>query len=154
MEAHRLLLQHILPLKIFAVIKAYPSHFISHLVYTRRFRNQHIGGEKGLMTVADFLENVDLKALGLGESEKKVMRFVMSSSFLFSYCTSSVTRAYVSPTSTTDLTPIPVHRAALDSQASPVSPEGAFDGASRNKSMPLLVLIIKLFLVLLPLDGG
>ena len=28
------------------------------------------------MAVADFLENVDLKALGLGESEKKVMRYM------------------------------------------------------------------------------
>jgi hypothetical protein len=39
-------------------------------------------------------------------------------------CLPCITRAYVSPTSTADLTPIPVHRAALDSQASPVSPEG------------------------------
>lgn len=74
----------ILPLMIFAVVKANPSHFVSHLLYTQRFRNQRIGGEESyclvnLMAVADFLENVDLKALGLGESEKKVMRFVMSS---------------------------------------------------------------------------
>ncbi|KAH9066529.1 hypothetical protein EDB87DRAFT_1678405 [Lactarius vividus] len=94
----------ILPLMIFAVVKANPSHFVSHLLYTQRFRNQRIGGEESyclvnLMAVADFLENVDLKALGLGESEKKVM-------------------------STADLTPIPVHRAALESQAPPVSPEG------------------------------
>ena len=72
----------ILPLMIFAVVKANPSHFVSHLLYTQRFRNQRIGGEESyclvnLMAVADFLENVDLKALGLGESEKKVMRFVM-----------------------------------------------------------------------------
>jgi len=74
----------ILPLMIFAVVKANPSHFVSHLLYTQRFRNQRIGGEESyclvnLMAVADFLENVDLKALGLGESEKKVMRFVMPS---------------------------------------------------------------------------
>ncbi|KAF8269687.1 hypothetical protein EI94DRAFT_1771165 [Lactarius quietus] len=91
----------ILPLMIFSVVKANPSHFVSHLLYAQRFRNQRVGGEESyclvnLMAVADFLENVDLKALGLGESEKKVM-------------------------STADLTPIPVHRAALDS---PVSPEG------------------------------
>jgi len=72
----------ILPMMIFAVVKANPSHFVSHLLYTQRFRNQRIGGEEGyclvnLMAVADFLENVDLKALGLGESEKKVMRFVL-----------------------------------------------------------------------------
>jgi Vacuolar sorting protein 9 (VPS9) domain len=74
----------ILPLMIFAVVKANPSHFVSHLLYTQRFRNQCIGGEESyclvnLMAVADFLENVDLKALGLGESEKKVMRFVLTS---------------------------------------------------------------------------
>src|SRR6266478_4959639 len=74
----------ILPLMIFAVVKANPSHFVSHLLYTQRFRNQRIGGEESyclvnLMAVADFLENVDLKALGLGESEKKVMRFVVTS---------------------------------------------------------------------------
>jgi len=71
----------ILPLMIFSVVKANPSHFVSHLLYTQRFRNQRVGGEESyclvnLMAVADFLENVDLKALGLGESEKKVMRFV------------------------------------------------------------------------------
>ena len=74
----------ILPLMIFAVVKANPSHFVSHLLYTQRFRNQCVGGEESyclvnLMAVADFLENVDLKALGLGESEKKVMRFVRTS---------------------------------------------------------------------------
>lgn len=72
----------ILPLMIFAVVKANPSHFVSHLLYTQRFRNQRVGGEESyclvnLMAVADFLENVDLKALGLGESEKKVMRFAL-----------------------------------------------------------------------------
>jgi hypothetical protein len=77
----------ILPLMIFAVVKANPSHFVSHLLYTQRFRNQRIGGEESyclvnLMAVADFLENVDLKALGLGESEKKVMRLVLNSRWL------------------------------------------------------------------------
>ena len=70
----------ILPLMIFSVVKANPSHFVSHLLFAQRFRNQRVGGEESyclvnLMAVADFLENVDLKALGLGESEKKVMRF-------------------------------------------------------------------------------
>jgi hypothetical protein len=77
----------ILPLMIFAVVKANPSHFVSHLLYTQRFRNQRIGGEESyclvnLMAVADFLENVDLKALGLGEDEKKVMRLVLNSQWL------------------------------------------------------------------------
>jgi hypothetical protein len=72
---------------IFAVVKANPSHFVSHLLYTQRFRNQGVGGEESyclvnLMAVADFLENVDLKALGLGESEKKVMRLVLNSQWL------------------------------------------------------------------------
>ncbi|KAI0045809.1 hypothetical protein FA95DRAFT_1607404 [Auriscalpium vulgare] len=93
----------IVPLMIFAVVKANPQHLVSHLLYTQRFRNQRFGGEESyclvnLMAVADFLENVDLKALGLGESEKKVM-------------------------STADLTPIPVTRAALGGQPSD-SPEG------------------------------
>ncbi|KAA1468993.1 hypothetical protein DENSPDRAFT_795350 [Dentipellis sp. KUC8613] len=93
----------ILPLMIYAVVKANPQHLISHLLYTQRFRYERFGGEESyclvnLMAVADFLENVDLKALGLGDSEKKVM-------------------------STADLTPIPVTRAALGSQ-SPTSPEG------------------------------
>lgn len=110
----------ILPLMIFAVVKANPPHFVSHLLFTQRFRNQRIGGEESyclvnLMAVADFLENVDLKALGLGESEKKVMRFVLLFQLL--------PWPHAS-TSTADLTPIPVHRAALESQTPPVSPEG------------------------------
>jgi Vacuolar sorting protein 9 (VPS9) domain len=111
----------ILPLMIFAVVKANPSHFVSHLLYTQRFRNQRVGGEESyclvnLMAVADFLENVDLTALGLGESEKKVMRFAL-------HCPKwpHVAHAFIS---TADLTPIPVHRAALESQSPPVSPEG------------------------------
>ncbi|KAH9967439.1 hypothetical protein BC827DRAFT_1174176 [Russula dissimulans] len=92
----------ILPLMIFAVVKANPSHFVSHLLYAQRFRNQRIGGEEGyclvnLMAVADFLENVDLKVSGWERARRN----------------------------TADLTPIPVHRVALESsQAPPVSPEG------------------------------
>ncbi|ETW79165.1 hypothetical protein HETIRDRAFT_420333 [Heterobasidion irregulare TC 32-1] len=93
----------ILPLMIYAVVKSNPQHLVSHLLFTQRFRNQRFGGEESycivnIMAVADFLENVDLKALGLGESEKKVM-------------------------STADLTPIPVTRVALGAQ-SPTSPQG------------------------------
>ncbi|KAI0313200.1 hypothetical protein OF83DRAFT_1065909 [Amylostereum chailletii] len=74
-------------------------HLVSHLLYTQRFRNRRVGGEESyclvnLMAVADFLENVDLKALGLGESEKEVP-------------------------STADLTPIPVTHTALSE-----TPEG------------------------------
>lgn len=70
----------ILPLMIFAVVKANPPHLVSHLLFTQRFRREHAaGGEEGyclinLMAVAEFLENVDLAALGLGESEKMVIR--------------------------------------------------------------------------------
>ncbi|EKM50210.1 uncharacterized protein PHACADRAFT_213959 [Phanerochaete carnosa HHB-10118-sp] len=68
----------ILPLIIFAAVKANPPHLVSHLLFTQRFRNQAIGGEESyclinLMAVAEFLENVDLAALGLGESEKTVI---------------------------------------------------------------------------------
>ncbi|RDX50836.1 hypothetical protein OH76DRAFT_1481912 [Lentinus brumalis] len=69
----------ILPLMIFAVVKANPPHLVSHLLFTQRFRREHAaGGEEGyclinLMAVAEFLENVDLAALGLGESEKMVI---------------------------------------------------------------------------------
>lgn len=68
---------------IFAAVKANPPHLVSHLLFTQRFRNQTIGGEESyclinLMAVAEFLENVDLAALGLGESEKTVIRCTIS----------------------------------------------------------------------------
>ncbi|KAI1796735.1 hypothetical protein LXA43DRAFT_572364 [Ganoderma leucocontextum] len=85
----------ILPLMIFAVVKANPPHLVSHLLFTQRFRRERAaGGEEGyclinLMAVAEFLENVDLAALGLGESEKMVI-------------------------STAELTPIPISRPGSD----------------------------------------
>jgi hypothetical protein len=71
----------LLPLLIFSVVKANPPHLVSHLLYTQRFRNQSVGGEESyclinLMAVAEFLENVDLAALGLADSQNKVLRFV------------------------------------------------------------------------------
>ncbi|KDQ50153.1 hypothetical protein JAAARDRAFT_42332 [Jaapia argillacea MUCL 33604] len=86
----------LLPLIIYAVVKANPPRLVSHLLYTQRFRNQSVGGEEGyclinLMAVAEFLENVDLGALGLGEDEKKVL-------------------------STADLSPIPLSRTALGTE--------------------------------------
>ncbi|KAH8103910.1 hypothetical protein BXZ70DRAFT_923313 [Cristinia sonorae] len=82
----------ILPLMIFAVVKTNPPRLVSHLLYTQRFRYQAVGGEESyclinLLAVAEFLENVDLAALGLGEKENTVL-------------------------STAELTPIPVTRAA------------------------------------------
>lgn len=75
----------ILPLMIYAAVKANPPHLVSHLLFTQRFRNQSVGGEESyclinLMAVAEFLENVDLAALGLGESESSVIRCVPCSS--------------------------------------------------------------------------
>lgn len=69
----------LLPLIIFSVVKANPPHLVSNLLYTQRYRNQSVGGEESyclinLMAVAEFLENVDLAALGLGDSDK-VMRY-------------------------------------------------------------------------------
>ena len=69
----------LLPLIIFSVVKANPPQLVSHLLFTQRFRNQTFGGEESyclinLMAVVEFLENVDLGALGLKESEKKVQR--------------------------------------------------------------------------------
>lgn len=71
----------LLPLIIFSVVKANPPQLVSQLLYTQRFRNHSVGGEESyclinLMAVVEFLENVDLGALGLKESEKKVMRYV------------------------------------------------------------------------------
>jgi hypothetical protein len=68
----------LLPMIIFSVVKTNPLHLVSNLLYTQRFRNQSVAGEESyclinLMAVAEFLENVDLAALGLGDSDK-VMR--------------------------------------------------------------------------------
>ncbi|KAL5531486.1 hypothetical protein ACEPAG_4363 [Sanghuangporus baumii] len=88
----------LLPLIIFSVVKANPPQLVSHLLFTQRFRNQSIGGEESyclinLMAVVEFLENVDLAALGLKESESDIR-------------------------STADLTPIPVGIAADKTPAS------------------------------------
>jgi hypothetical protein len=60
----------ILPLMIYSVVKSNPPHLLSHLLYTQRFRNESFGGEESyclinLLAAAEFLENVDLAALGL-----------------------------------------------------------------------------------------
>ncbi|EJD07368.1 uncharacterized protein FOMMEDRAFT_143805 [Fomitiporia mediterranea MF3/22] len=91
----------LLPLIIFSVVKANPPKLVSHLLFTQRYRNQSIGGEESyclinLMAVVEFLENVDLGALGLKESEKNIV-------------------------SAADLTPIPL---SLASDKSPVSTPG------------------------------
>ncbi|KAG6918160.1 hypothetical protein DXG01_016145 [Tephrocybe rancida] len=65
----------LLPLLIFSVVSHNPPHLVSSLLYTQRFRNTSIGGEESfclvnLLAVAEFLENVDLAALGLADTEK------------------------------------------------------------------------------------
>ena len=70
----------LLPLIIFSVVKANPSQLVSHLLYTQRYRNKAFGGEESyclinLMAVVEFLENVDLAALGLKDSESKILRY-------------------------------------------------------------------------------
>jgi hypothetical protein len=75
----------LLPMIIFSVVKTNPLRLVSNLLYTQRFRNHAVGGEESyclinLMAVAEFLENVDLAALGLGDSDK-VMRSALAMQF-------------------------------------------------------------------------
>jgi hypothetical protein len=65
----------LLPLIIYSVVKCNPSHLVSHLLFVQRFRNRTVGGEESyslvnLMAVVEFLEHVDLEALGLGDTER------------------------------------------------------------------------------------
>ncbi|KAF8799213.1 hypothetical protein BYT27DRAFT_7149988 [Phlegmacium glaucopus] len=97
----------LLPLIIFSVVKCNPPRLVSNLLFTQRFRNQSVGGEESyclinLMAVAEFLENVDMAALGLGDSEKV--------------------------TSTADLTPIPLTRSPLTSETPLVPVDGGLRG--------------------------
>ncbi|KAG6820412.1 hypothetical protein H0H93_000658 [Arthromyces matolae] len=85
-------------------------HLVSNLLYTQRYRNQSIGGEESyclvnLMAVAEFLENVDLAALGLGESDKVL--------------------------SAADLTPIPLNRSPI-SNATPLAAADGLPGRLRD----------------------
>ena len=69
----------LLPVLIYSVVKANPPQLVSHLLYTQRFRNRSVGGEESyclinLMAVVEFLENVDLEAVGLKDSEKRILR--------------------------------------------------------------------------------
>lgn len=83
----------LLPLLIFAVVKSNPARLVSHLLFTQRYRNNvFASGEErycliNLMAVVEFLENVDLGAVGVGEG--------------------------VGVVSTADLTPIPIVRTTL-----------------------------------------
>ncbi|KAF7319401.1 VPS9 domain-containing protein [Mycena chlorophos] len=95
----------LLPLIIFAVVKSNPARLVSHLLYTQRFRVTPSGVAQGeeafclvnLMAVAEFLENVDLEALGLGNAG----------------------------ISTADLTPIPITRNSPKAPSISLAEEGA-----------------------------
>lgn len=87
----------LLPLLIFAVVKSNPARLVSHLLFTQRYRNAvFASGEErycliNLMAVVEFLENVDLGAVGVGEG--------------------------VGIVNTADLTPIPIVRTTLPPDA-------------------------------------
>lgn len=68
------------PFLIYSVVKANPPHLVSHILFTERFRSPNAKGEEkyciiNLMAVVEFLENVDMAALGLGDSDR-IMRLV------------------------------------------------------------------------------
>jgi hypothetical protein len=66
----------LLPFIIYSVVKANPPELVSHLLYVQRYRMRAAaGGEEGfclinLLAVVEFLENVDLAALGLADSAR------------------------------------------------------------------------------------
>lgn len=74
----------ILPIIIFAVVKANPAQLASHLMYLRRYRSAIcLTGEASyaivnLTAVVEFLEHVDMAELGLGDDSGKVIRLVSS----------------------------------------------------------------------------
>lgn len=66
----------LLPFMIYSVVKSNPPELVSHLLYIQRYRMRAgAGGEEGfclinLLAVVEFLENVDLGALGLADSAR------------------------------------------------------------------------------------
>ncbi|KAF8308319.1 hypothetical protein DL93DRAFT_2231696 [Clavulina sp. PMI_390] len=65
----------ILPILIFSVVKANPVQLVSHLLFIQRYRSRHVGGEESFclinfLAVVEFLEHVDLQALGLGDADR------------------------------------------------------------------------------------
>ncbi|KAG1730214.1 hypothetical protein EDB19DRAFT_1741313 [Suillus lakei] len=97
----------LLPLLTLAVVKSNPARLVSHLLFTQRYRNAAFaGGEErycliNLMAVVEFLENVDLGAVGVGGG--------------------------VGIVSTADLTPIPIVRTTLPPDA-PANAPGSLRG--------------------------
>ncbi|KAF8511834.1 hypothetical protein BU17DRAFT_54371 [Hysterangium stoloniferum] len=102
------------PFLIYSVVKANPAHLVSHLLYTQRFRSLNAEGQErycliNLMAVVEFLENVDMGALGLGDSDR-----VMS---------------------TADLSPIPLDHGSVDSQTVASSPFSTRIGQRVNQQV-------------------
>lgn len=66
----------LIPILIYSVVKSNPTQLVSHVLYVERYRRHSAaGGEEGfclinVMAVADFLENVDMVALGLAEADR------------------------------------------------------------------------------------
>ncbi|KAG8897868.1 hypothetical protein FRB99_007867 [Tulasnella sp. 403] len=66
----------LLPILIYSVVKSNPTQLVSHVLYVQRYRYRSAaGGEEGfclinVMAVAEFLENVDMAALGLTEADR------------------------------------------------------------------------------------
>ncbi|KAG8895610.1 hypothetical protein FRC01_012295, partial [Tulasnella sp. 417] len=66
----------LIPILIYSVVKSNPTQLVSHVLYVERYRRHSAaGGEEGfclinVMAVADFLENVDMEALGLAETDR------------------------------------------------------------------------------------
>lgn len=66
----------LLPIIIYAIVKANPTRLVSHLLYTQRYRASVCAtGEASYAVVnvtaaVEFLENVDLAELGLSSAEK------------------------------------------------------------------------------------
>lgn len=114
----------ILPIVIYSVVKANPVQLVSQLLFIERFRSKKVGGEEGyclinFLAAVEFLEHVDMRALGLGEADR-VMRFV--SVLALKTCTSDI----ASLLSTHDLTPIPI--ADVHNPSSPISVSAGLRG--------------------------
>jgi len=66
----------LLPIIIYAIVKANPNRLVSHLLYTQRYRSAvATSGEAqyaivNMTAAVEFLENVDLAELGLSSAEK------------------------------------------------------------------------------------
>jgi hypothetical protein len=93
----------LLPLIIFAVVRAAPPRLVSQLLFVQRFRSRAAGGEAeyclvNMMAVAEFLENVDLAALGLTGPEGQIAECVPRArvrSQLMSTCAAPWARASI-----------------------------------------------------------